>query len=317
MPDLQRLDNALTSKKWSWVFYKPDDCPATLYDALQQGLPHVDPNSWEQRIQIGGVYVNGIVARKNQALPIPCKLEYYEPKISLDELTNRIPRFNQANVLYEDEDSAVVWKPAGLSSMPTKEQQTLNLKIFLEDYYKRKIHMPSRLDTSTCGLVAISLSNRMHNYLQKAFELRTITKRYLARVSGKVPWQAKFLRASIARDASHAILRKVSPNEGKEAVTIFTNLGSASENEITSTALLVRPLTGRTHQIRVHTSYLGYPIVGDNFYGGPEAESLNLISFQLSFWHHLERKHVTVSAPNKFLPEWAVKSTALLKETNL
>lgn len=300
--NLQRIENALTSKKWCWIYTDSESCPKSLFAALQLGLPHIDKSSWHIRCEIGGVYLNGLPAFQDQALKAPCKVEYYEPKFEHSDIREVFPPFDEKQIIYRDEWILVAWKPAGLSCMPTKEQKTLNLKTYLEEFLKLQIHMPSRLDTSTQGLVVVSLHPEMHNYLQKAFERKTIIKRYLLEVAGVTTWDALPVIAAIGRDTRHPVLRQVVSDGGKNGVTFFTT----REKRENSTLLLARLMTGRTHQIRLHASHIGFPIIGDNFYGGLEADTLHLLSHEISLWHPHLRQRIEISTPDFFMPQWAV-----------
>ena len=163
--------------------------------------------------------------------------------------------------------------------------------------------MPSRLDTSTDGLLILSLNKKTHNYLQQAFERRLVCKRYLLASHNDPGWRLKFVSANITKDHSHPVLRKVPhDNSGKRCLTIFSACGSEEGNSV----FMARPLSGRTHQIRVHAAHIGIPIKGDNFYGGISSGNLHLISYYLGFWHPFKKEFLEFTLPNQFLPSWAL-----------
>lgn len=299
--DLDRIEEALTSKKWSWIYTDSKDCPHSLFSALHTNMPHIDRDSWHGRCAVGGVYLNGMAVFTDQELNVPCKIEYYEPKFEHSKIREIFPSFDEKQIIYRDDWILVAWKPAGLSCMPTKEQKTLNLKSYLEDHLGRHIHMPSRIDTSTQGLVIVSLHPEMHNYLQQAFERKTIIKRYLLEVAGEPSWDALPVIASIGKDNRHPVLRQIVNTGGKNGITFFT----VKERRLRSTLLQARLMTGRTHQIRLHSSHIGFPIIGDNFYGGLEAETLHLLSFELSLWHPHMKQRLEICTPDHFIPSWA------------
>jgi 23S rRNA pseudouridine1911/1915/1917 synthase len=168
--------------------------------------------------------------------------------------------------------------------------------------------MPSRLDVSAQGLVLVSTSSRAHAPLQQAFESRRVTKRYLCATASECAWDTKIERGLIGRDPRHPVLR-VSPSaQGQTAETIFTNLGAAKSFEQQVTVLCAQPVTGRTHQIRVHAAANGLPLLGDKFYGGHDASYLHLISSYVSFPHPIDGRQVECLVPASFREAWMISS---------
>jgi 23S rRNA-/tRNA-specific pseudouridylate synthase len=110
-------------------------------------------------------------------------------------------------VVYRDDDILIAYKPAGLSSMPAKEQRHFSMKASIEALVQRSIHMPSRLDVSAQGLLVTSISARAHARLQQAFESRQVTKRYLCASRQRPPWSETRVTLPIARDPRHPVLR--------------------------------------------------------------------------------------------------------------
>jgi 23S rRNA-/tRNA-specific pseudouridylate synthase len=307
--DLERVERALTSKKWDLVYRDPAKCPERLLDALVANLTHISPESWEERFCFGGLHINGVPATSLTAvLPVPCRIEYFEPGFPIREAKSHFPPFDGRFVLYQDNDLVVVWKPSGLPCMPNREQNHFHLKGYIEQIVGKTVHLPSRLDTSTQGVVAISASERMNAPLQQAYEKRKTRKYYLLQTSGVFQDEEVDLRCRIARHPEHAVLRTVSETEGKQSHTEFVTLSSDStELSRQTSVVLARPHTGRTHQLRVHARHLGAPIVGDNFYGGYEAQRLRLVSFRLILSLPGRDRPVDVHVPSELLPEWVSK----------
>ncbi len=311
-----RVQSALTSTFRELVFLTPSTTPATLFDALRNHFPHLDPHTWGPRICEGGLYLNGVCVREDCQLPVPCRIEYFEVKSGVDlvwaDVTNNTSRF----VVFEDEELLVFFKPAGLPSMPTREQRTRNLKTLLERYVQSKdpacaLHMPSRIDTSVCGLVLASKRPSMHKALQRIFERREIQKTYLLGTHAQVDWQELEATGRIDRDPRHPILRRVVTNGGKSAHTVFSLLSQNDRGSL----IAARLITGRTHQIRVHAASYGFPIRGDNFYSGAEGQSLELMSTRLQFRHPHTHQEVLVVTPPALMPVWLPeKALALLPE---
>lgn len=121
-----------------------------------------------------------------------------------------------------------------------------------------------RLDKDTSGLILIAKNERAHRYLQDQFRLREVKKVYLALVDGKPPTPNGRIEAPIARDPAHRKqMAVVPPGKGRDAVTEYFTRETFAQH----TLVEAHPLTGRTHQIRLHMAFVGCPIVGDTLYG--------------------------------------------------
>lgn len=301
MTQINRLSEALTSTKWRWEFFTASELAyKTLLACLTNKLPQIDPTTWQKRFKLGGVYLNGIRVESDQELVVPCKIEYYEPKFELNDIHSTFPKFDRSRIVFEDQWIIAYSKPNQLPTLSTKEQHLYNLKNYLTEYLGVMPHLPSRLDTSTEGLVIASKAQSSHKRLQKIYEHRQIRKCYLLEINGSPNWDSFEINAAIGKDPSHAILRKVVPNGGSPATTIFTNLAIYNENSL----VRALPLTGRTHQIRVHVAHLGHSIVGDNFYGGSPAPELRLLSYGAIFNHPITNQIINICLPKNLLPEW-------------
>ncbi|MCB0330980.1 MAG: RluA family pseudouridine synthase, partial [Bdellovibrionales bacterium] len=227
------------------------------------------------------------------------------PKYPYRKAEDFYPSFSTKSIVYEDDHFAVVFKPIGLPTHPNKEQTAHSLRTYLERYYRRRVHLPSRLDTATCGLVPVSIHGMMHQQLQRLFERRLVEKCYLCGVDSPPPADHFCVDAPIRRSAIHAVLREVGEPGGDPAETHFEFLNAVEGRSGTTYYLHAYPVTGRTHQIRVHLASFVGPIRGDRFYGGPPAEELHLMCSKLSLFHPVLKKQITVVAPRRLLPEWA------------
>lgn len=197
---------------------------------------------------------------------------------------------------------AIVFKPLRMPSVPAKDQRYFSLKGSLEKLFKKKVHMPSRLDVSVQGVVAISLSTQMHPQLQRLFEDRQITKEYRLFTGLTPPAQSWEVDAHIDRDPTHAVLRRVVSEGGKSSLTKFTTL--SSNDAAGGWLVAAQPLTGRTHQIRLHASHSGIPIDGDNFYGGRDRPELHLTSYKISFIHPIKNQKFEFELPKNLQSSW-------------
>jgi len=302
---LSRLQETLRTQYHSWIYLDAAAIPSSLLGALSENLPHIPQCEWPSRFDFGGVYVNGHLALSDAPLSAPCKVEYYEPKFEIARAHEIYPNFEPQFILHRDDDIAVIYKPDKLPSMPAKEQRYFSVKRSVELLTGCKVHMPSRLDVSTEGLLVLSLSTRAHGPLQRAFEERAVEKRYAFATHSIPSWREHTETGNIGRDALHPVLRRVVTGGGLKANTHFSIARLPSEHTPDITIIEAQPTTGRTHQIRVHAAHLNVPIVGDNFYGGRPASRLHLLSRQVSFKHPLSGTALSFSLPESFLPTWA------------
>lgn len=174
---------------------------------------------------------------------------------------------NQPTIIGSDDHIAAINKPSGLVMHATDagdNQPTLidYIKDLTSDDDDLRPGIVHRLDKNTSGVVIVARSKDVKLHLQEQFKQRVVKKRYIAAVRGLIDPQKARLDLPIARHAKDPTRRAVRPN-GKRSITEYSTI----EQKENMSLLDVRPLTGRMHQIRVHMSYLGYPVVGDSLYG--------------------------------------------------
>ena len=175
------------------------------------------------------------------------------------------------SVLYEDEWLLAVDKPAGMLIHPSRAKNTGTLANFVAGYYqktcqKSAFHPLTRLDRDTFGIVLLAKSAHIHALLQQEKPKKT----YRALVYGAPPKEVGTVTAPIARCPLPSLLRKIDP-EGKPCVTEYRVL----ERRDAVSQLELHPITGRTHQLRLHCAHVGHPILGDPQYGSPESLALS------------------------------------------
>lgn len=192
--------------------------------------------------------------------------------VRLDEETPEYPAEDgPLTVLYEDDYLLVVDKPAGMLIHPSRSRFDGTLANYVAGYYRRTgqkcaFHPQTRLDRDTFGVVLLAKNAHIHALLQET----DVKKTYHAQVYGGPEGDSGTIDAPIARRELPSLLRFVSP-EGKPSLTEYRVL----ERRAHYTKLALRPVTGRTHQLRVHCAYMGFPILGDPQYGSEESQNFS------------------------------------------
>ena len=217
--------------------------------------------------------------------------------VQLDEPDPEYPAEDgPLTILYEDDYLLAVDKPAGMLIHPSRSKFDGTLANFVLGYYqktgqKSAFHPLTRLDRDTFGIVLLAKNAHVHTLLQQT----RVQKTYHALVLGRPEECSGTIDAPIARRPLPSLLRFVSP-EGKPSVTEFQVL----ERKGGHCKLQLYPITGRTHQLRLHCCHMGYPILGDPQYNSPESvaesDKLGLIH-QLLCAKRLELEHPVTGEP--------------------
>ena len=257
----------------------PDKCEVLEFQKEQEErldhflvecLPDFSRTRLQSLIKDGFVRVNGVPAKKaGQKLEAGARVEVTIPPTVPSELVGEnIP----LDIVFENDDLLVVNKPAGMVVHPAAGHDTGTLVHAVLGYDpdiegiggEERPGVVHRLDKETSGLILLAKNDRAHRWLQDQFRLRKVEKTYLALVDGAPPTPNGRVEAPIGRDPSHRKKMAIMPpGKGREAVSEYVTLESFKEH----TLLEFHPLTGRTHQIRLHCMFLGCPIVGDKVYG--------------------------------------------------
>ena len=178
-------------------------------------------------------------------------------------------------ILYEDAHILVVDKPAGMLIHPSRSRLTGTLANRVIGYYQRTgqncaFHPITRLDRDTFGIVLLAKNAHIHGILNQFHSEGRLQKTYHALVFSGPSEDSGRIDAPIARMPLPSLLRYVN-QDGKPSLTEFTVL----ERKADTTKLALRPITGRTHQLRVHCAHMGYPILGDPQYGSEASQALS------------------------------------------
>lgn len=185
-----------------------------------------------------------------------------------EDNSNIIPTKMDLSIIYEDEWLLVVNKPANIPVHPSMEHFTDSLANGIRFYFdsiglKKKIRIVNRLDLNTSGLIIIAKCEYIQECLVKEMYDNTFKKSYLALASGIFNKKDDVLTFPIARKHGSIIERCVDFENGQFSITHYRVIKEIDGNSL----ILCSLKTGRTHQIRVHMSYIGHPLVGDSLYG--------------------------------------------------
>ena len=244
--------------------------PERLDKFLVRQLPDFSRSRIQGLIADGFVDVNEHAAKKaGQTLESDSMVTVrIPPPVPADLIAENIP----LDILFENDDMLVVNKEAGMVVHPAVGHADGTLVNAVLGYDpeiegiggEERPGVVHRLDKETSGLILVAKNERAHRWLQDQFRLRRVEKTYLALVDGRPPTPSGRVEAYIGRDPSHRKrMAIVSESRGREAISEYKTLESFKSH----TLLEFHPLTGRTHQIRLHCEFLGCPIVGDKVYG--------------------------------------------------
>lgn len=251
---------------------------------LAQLYPSVSRHYLKDLIKKGLVLVNRQLEKPSYQVKATDNVTATVPP---KESTHLTPEKIDLPIAFEDDDILVIDKPSGLVVHPAAGHRTGTLVNAVLGYLGSKIAsvgdrarpgLVHRLDKETSGLLVVAKNEETRLDLVRAFSGRQVHKEYLALVAGRMSEPAGEINSPIGRDPRSRIRFTVT-DRGKQAQTRYF-----TEKELpTHTLLRVVPVTGRTHQIRVHLASLRHPVVGDKLYGGEEAPRLFLHATKLSF----------------------------------
>ena len=258
-----------------------------LKDEMKMSTGLINRLKWQEKILVNGKPEHNDFAVKTGDV-ITAWLDEEEP--------NYPPQDGEVTILYEDEHLLAVDKPAGMLIHPSHSKNDGTLANFVLGYYVRTgqkcaFHPVTRLDRDTFGIVLLTKNSHIHALMQ----LTDLQKTYHALVRGGPLVDAGIIDAPIARKPLPSLLREVR-EDGKRSVTEFSVL----ERFEGYSKLALRPVTGRTHQLRVHCAHMGYPILGDPQYGNGAADFglhyQQLCAKRLEFIHPITGEFLTLES---------------------
>ena len=235
---------------------------------VSEHCPDLSRTRAQKLISDGYVRINGDIARAGYKLDagdtITVEIPPAEPVLLQPE---QIP----LTIIYEDDELLVVDKPAGLTVHPapghsshTLVNALLSHLSELSDSDEERPGIVHRLDKDTSGVMVVAKNVMAQENLMDQFKARTVVKRYQVLVKGHLSPKEGVIEAPVGRDPRHRQQMAVVPeSRGREATTEYTVIRYIGEFSL----LEVRPVSGRTHQIRVHLKAIGFPVAGDKVYG--------------------------------------------------
>jgi 23S rRNA pseudouridine1911/1915/1917 synthase len=270
-----------------WELPLPDETwklhSKNAYEAISEMFP-IPRKLWGRLYSVGGIRQHG------QSVML---------HLFPEEKSSFKPEYIPIEVLFEDDFCLVVNKPAGMSVHPSELNQSGTLANAIAYYYEatgqscgvRHIH---RLDKDTTGAVLYAKNEIAQLLLDEAMREQRIERQYAAIAEGNFAMESGTINEPIGRDRHQSGKRRVSPS-GDQAITHYRVVSQFAAGALVRLELE----TGRTHQIRVHLSHIGHPIIGDSLYGGP-VQRFNrqaLHGERLLFEHPISREAISIEAP--------------------
>lgn len=247
------------------------------------------------------ILVNGVHYYMRQELS---KGDHLQVRICETQNSEKIPPTKlPLDIIYEDEDLLVLNKPDGMPIHPSLNNYTNSMANALAYYFQSQgkpfiFRCCNRLDRDTSGLTIVSKHLVSGSILSDMTKYREVHREYLAIARGSVTPSEGTIQAPLGRKEGTIIERTVDWEHGEDAVTHYKVVKEANGHSLVS----LRLETGRTHQIRIHMKYLGYPLIGDYLYN-PDMEYMTrqaLHSHHMEFTHPITGEHMSFTAP---LPE--------------
>jgi len=271
------------------VRFDESDRGKRLDVALVKGTSGLSRSQIQRLVSQGNISVDGVVSSKSAAVLNGSEtvLIRVPPPVPTSLSAEDIP----LDIVYEDNDLLVVDKPSGMVVHPSAGHRTGTLVNAVLAHApqmtgvggEQRPGIVHRLDKDTSGIIVVAKNDLAHRFLQAQFKERTVEKSYLGLVYGVPPSSNGRVETAIGRDKKFR--KRMAIYHEKSSKTRFAVTRYSTVEKFDGWTLLeIKPITGRTHQIRVHMSYLGCPIVGDLLYGNRRMVS-DLHGLQRQFLH--------------------------------
>lgn len=274
----------------------------TVTEYARQQL-HISAREWQGLVRSKNIRVNNRQAHSKKVLHAGDTVIIYRKS---DTQLTISPEKKSLEILYEDTSCLIINKAPFLLVHPTSSTHSGTLSNYIADYYQTNgLHIPvrpvHRLDRDTSGCILIAKSKEAQQYYTEQLSNNTLHRTYRLLVTGSMQGIPSPIEYPIGIDASSPN-RRIVTDHGKPATTFFTVLEEYADSALNnSTVSLIEATipTGRTHQIRVHFSHVGHPLIGDAMYGTRNAPYTRqcLHAYKLSFIPYQQQQAIDVIAP--------------------
>jgi len=211
------------------------------------------------------------------------------------------PPHTALDILYRDDHLIVVNKPSGLLSVPGKGIEKSDCMLSRLQAEFPGVQTVHRLDMPTSGIIIYALTNEAQRSLSIMFEKKFMQKQYIANVFGEIRIKKDTISQPLITDWPNRPRQKIDYKSGKPSITKYELLSIDKDN---NSIVRLIPVTGRSHQLRVHMSSIGHPILGDELYGISQSRNFStrllLHSEKISFEHPVTGKRIVIECPADF-----------------
>lgn len=245
-------------------------------------------------IKNGDILVNDSKIKPSYKVKQGDKITINNVKTDTEDIT---PWDYPLDIVFEDDDIIIVNKPSGMVVHPGNGNKDHTLVNALKSYTDKlsdingveRLGIVHRIDKDTSGLIMIAKTNKAHEILGEYFKEHSIKREYIALLCGIFPHDTATIDAPIGRDEKNRLRMTVTPNNSKKAIT---HLEVLKRYKSGYTLVKARLETGRTHQIRVHTKYIGYPVYNDPVYSNKSTGDFGqfLHSYSMEFIHPITKE---------------------------
>ena len=245
-------------------------------------------------IKNGDILVNDSKIKPSYKVKQGDKITINNVKTDTEDIT---PWDYPLDIVFEDDDIIIINKPSGMVVHPGNGNKDHTLVNALKSYTDKlsdingveRLGIVHRIDKDTSGLIMVAKTNKAHEILGEYFKEHSIKREYIALLCGIFPHDTATIDAPIGRDEKNRLRMTVTPNNSKKAIT---HLEVLKRYKSGYTLVKARLETGRTHQIRVHTKYIGYPVYNDPVYSNKSTDDFGqfLHSYSMEFIHPITKE---------------------------
>lgn len=245
-------------------------------------------------IKNGDILVNDSKIKPSYKVKQGDKITINNVKTDIEDIT---PWDYPLDIVFEDDDIIIINKPSGMVVHPGNGNKDHTLVNALKSYTDKlsdingveRLGIVHRIDKDTSGLIMIAKTNKAHEILGEYFKEHSIKREYIALLCGIFPHDTATIDAPIGRDEKNRLRMTVTPNNSKKAIT---HLEVLKRYKAGYTLVKARLETGRTHQIRVHAKYIGYPVYNDPVYSNKSTDDFGqfLHSYSMEFIHPITKE---------------------------